>query len=188
MLVLVYVAMAIGGCLLAIVFAAFAVGHGGGGPMHHGPDAGDDGGFSLLSPMTVAILVASIGAYGLIARYGLGAGDDASVLIAVGAGIATAYGVGRTLWRATQASRASTAIPAAHFAGATGDVITAIPAGGIGEVAVIVDGQRYTSSARTADGTALAQGTPVTVVRLAGTTLLVSAAGGGQAGEARKDG
>jgi hypothetical protein len=185
MLALVYVGLAIVGLVLAIVFAGFAVGHEGGGPAHHGPDGADHGGFSLLSPMTVAILMASIGAYGLIARYGLGVGDDASVLLAVGAGVITAYVVARITWAATRAGRSSTAIAVTSLVGATGDVVTPIPAGGLGEVALIIDGQRYVGPARSVDGAALARGTTITVARMIGTTMLVSAYA---AGDTAKEG
>ena len=133
--------------------------------------------------MTVAILMASIGAYGLIARYGFGVGDDASVLLAVGAGVLTAYVVGRTAWRATRAAPSSTAIALTSLVGAAGDVVTPIPAGGVGEVALIVDGQRYLGAARSVDGLAVERGTAITVARLAGTTMLVSAQSAGEAKE-----
>jgi len=102
--------------------------------------------FPFFSPLALATLCAALGAWGLIAQFGFRLPGDESLLVA---------------------------IPAA-LAGSPAEVITPIPAGGVGEVAALVDGQRYTAPAREADGGALARGTAVTVVRMVGNTLLVT--------------
>jgi membrane-bound ClpP family serine protease len=65
----------------------------------------------------------------------------------------------------------------ADFAGAQAEVITPIPPGGTGEVAALIQGQRFTAPAREADGKELSRGSLVTVLRTVGPTLVVSAVG-----------
>jgi hypothetical protein len=168
MLDILYIVLALGG--LAFVAFAALIGIGD----HDGHDSGH---FSLFSPLTLAILFASIGAYGLIARYGAGAGETASIVLAVGGGLITAYAVGHAAFRLIASSRGSSAIPAAAFAGATGEVTVGIPVGGVGEVVVMVGSLRHSGPARSADGKAIGTGKSVTVVRLAGSTFIVEPAG-----------
>jgi hypothetical protein len=52
-------------------------------------------------------------------------------------------------------------------------VITPIPAGGIGEVAAIVKGQRFSGPAREQDGREVPRGAHVRVKAMVGTTLVV---------------
>jgi hypothetical protein len=52
-------------------------------------------------------------------------------------------------------------------------VITPVPAGGAGEVAYTIKGQREQGPARSADGSAIAKGQLVTVDRVLGSTLYV---------------
>lgn len=174
MLGLVYVALALFGC--GFILVAALTGFGGDGDAG-GADGGDGAfHFPLFSPLTLAILFASIGAYGLITRYGFGLGDTPSILIATAAGLATAYAVGNAAFRLMHSARGTSAIRAGAFEGAAGEVITGIPAGGVGEVALLLDTQRFTGPARSADGRAIARGAAVTVLRRVGATLVVRAA------------
>lgn len=129
--------------------------------------------FPFFSPLAVATLLASIGGYGLIALHGLKVGDAVSLLIAIPAAVATAYGVTYAGWRLASGSRASSVIRLAQLQGAQGEVTVPIPAGGVGEALVMVSGQRYTSQAREAEGREVPRGAAVTVVGMAGSTLLV---------------
>jgi membrane-bound ClpP family serine protease len=176
MLGAVYLILALGGAGFVIFSALTGVGDGvdGGDAADHGAEHGGDYSFSLFSPLTLAILFASIGAYGLIGRYGFGVGETASVLLAAAGGLITAYAAGLAAWKVLRGARGSSALAASAFEGASGDVITAIPAGGVGEVALLIQNQRYTGPARSADGAALERGAAVTVVRLAGSTLVVA--------------
>jgi membrane protein implicated in regulation of membrane protease activity len=203
MLTIAYIAFAVFGSGY-IVFAAFmgqlsdiggdhghAGGHDAGGHEAAG-DYGVDGGghgvakaadavassfhFPFFSPLALSTLFASIGAYGLIAQFGLRVGEGASLLISVPAAFATAYGVTYASWRLVASSRGSTTIKVGEFAGASGEVITPIPAGGVGEVAAIVGGQRFTAPAREVEGKAVPRGAHVSVVRMTGSTLVVTPA------------
>jgi membrane protein implicated in regulation of membrane protease activity len=129
--------------------------------------------FPFFSPLALATLFACIGGYGLIALYGLRVGDPASILIAIPAALVTAYLVTYAAFRIVGSSRGSSQIRLQDLAGAHAEVITPIPSGGVGEVAALVSGQRFTAPAREADGREVPRGATVTVLRMVGTTLLV---------------
>jgi membrane protein implicated in regulation of membrane protease activity len=162
-------------------------GHGDGGGHdagHYGVDgggvgkvsAGEMGGafhFPFFSPLAVATLFTAIGAWGLISRHAMGVSDGASLLIALPAAFGTAYLVTWASYKLVSSSRGSSMIRADRFAGSSGEVLTPIPEGGLGEVAAVVDGHRYTSSAREIKGRALPRGRQVRIVKMSGSTLLV---------------
>jgi hypothetical protein len=180
MLGLLYIALALGGTLFVVFSAVTGMGDGGhiGHVGHdvHGDSSEGAPHFTLLSPLTLAILFASIGAFGLITRYGFGLDDGPSIILSVIGGLGTAYVVARAAGSIIMGARGTSAIKADAFVGSRGEVITSIPVGGVGEVALLLSNQRYTSPARSADGSAIATGAAVTVVRLAGTTLVVAPA------------
>jgi membrane protein implicated in regulation of membrane protease activity len=130
--------------------------------------------FPFFSPLALSTLFAAVGGYGLIALHGLGTSEGASLAIAVPAALATAYVITYVGWRLVSSSTGSSAIRLKHLEGAVAEVITPIPAGGIGEVAAIVDGQRFASPAREATGGAVPRGAHVRVKTMVGTTLVVT--------------
>jgi membrane protein implicated in regulation of membrane protease activity len=161
--------------------------HGPGEGGHYGVDGGGHGSatadaaggaafhFPFFSPLAIATLLAALGSYGLIAQHGFGVSEGASLLVALPAALATAYGVTYLGWRLVAGSRASSVISLAQLAGAPAEVTVPIPAGGVGEAAALVSGQRYSAPAREADGREVARGAAVTVVGLVGTHLVVAA-------------
>lgn len=157
--------------------AAYGIDHGGHGSVSAG-DAGAVGfQFPFFSPLALATLFGALGGFGLIATYGFGAGDGMSLAIAGPAALATSYAVTYGAWRVMRSSSGSSQIRAQELAGAVGEVVTPIPAGGLGEVAAVVRGQRFTAPAREASGGALARGTMVTVEHFGGAALVVTARG-----------
>lgn len=145
-------------------------GHGSASAGEHGPAVFH---FPFFSPLALATLFAAVGAYGLIALQGFGTGEGASLAIAVPAAFVTAYLVTYVGWRIISSSRGSSAIRLSALEGARAEVITPIPAGGIGEVAAIVQGQRFSGPAREQDGKEVPRGAHVTVKGMVGTTLVV---------------
>ena len=133
--------------------------------------------FPFFSPLAVSTLAAAVGGYGLIAQFGLRMRGETSLLVALPAAVITAYAVTYVSWRLVHSSTGTSVISLGELAGAQGEVITPIPAGGLGEVAALVGNQRFTAPAREADGRAVARGTPVTVVRMVGTALVVTTGG-----------
>lgn len=199
MLTIAYLALSVIGCGYIVVSAFLGhlmdfgghEGHGDAGHGHGESSYGVDGSghsaisatdvagasfhFPFFSPLALSTLGASVGGWGLVAQFGLKVSDLASLTIAVPAALATAYGVTYLAWSLVASSRASSAIRLEDIVGSQGEVITPIPAHGLGEVAALVGGQRFTAPAREMGGRALDRGTSVTVVRMTGSTLIVAA-------------
>jgi len=151
-----------------------AYGAGGHGGVHATAPAAAGFHFPFFSPLALATLVAAIGGYGLIAKAALGAGDGASLAMAVPAAVLTAYGVTYVGWRLVSGSTSSSLIRLEDLAGGAAEVTVPIPAGGVGEAMAIAGGQRYAAPAREVAGLAVARGATVTIVA-AGPTLVVRA-------------
>ncbi len=130
--------------------------------------------FPFFSPLALAALFGSLGAYGLIARFGFGTGDGASLAISLPAALVTSYLVTYGAWRLVSSSTGSSQIRLADLPGARAEVLTPIPAGGLGEVAVLVGNQRFNAPAREVRGREVGRGQVVTVREVAGATLVVS--------------
>ncbi len=208
MLTLTYIVFAVAGCGYVVVSAlvghlfdfgdssgdAGADGGDGGGADDAGGHYGVDGGghgtaaaghgvhadfhFPFFSPLALATLFAALGGYGLIAQFGFHWQDSASLLFAVPAALATAYGVTYVGWRLVRGSRATSVIRTAQLAGAHAEVTTPIPAGGIGEAVAVVGSQRYAAPARESEGREVPRGAYVQVVGMVGPTLVVTVGGG----------
>jgi hypothetical protein len=194
MLTLTFIAFAVIGCgyvLLAAFLGHVSDGaaHGGhahAAESHYGVDgsghgsasaAADGAGafhFPFFSPLALATLIAAVGGYGLIAQYGLRLGEGASLLVAIPAALATAYGVTYTGWKLASGSRASSMIRLADLKGAAAEVTTPIPRGGLGEAVAWVAGQRYAAPAREITGREVPRGAAVRVVEMVGPTLVVT--------------
>lgn len=134
---------------------------------------GELGGFPALTPVTVAGFVTAFGAFGIIAREGFAADSNASVFWAAMGGIVVAVIAHFAFGYFLIAPQGSTDVRRQDIIGATGEVITPIPAEGMGEVAFVAQGGRIVYPARSADGTAIARRTPVTIVELVGTVTVV---------------
>jgi membrane protein implicated in regulation of membrane protease activity len=196
LLTLTYLGLAVlgAGYLLLSVFTGHSdtggdghadAGHAGDAHMDYGVDAGGHASasahgshaaefhFPFFSPLALATLFACIGGYGLIALHGFRTTDATSILVAIPAAVVTAYLVTYAGWRIVGSSRGSSQIRLQDLAGAHAEVITPIPKGGLGEVAALVGGQRYTAPAREAQGREVPRGAQVKVLKMVGSTLLV---------------
>jgi membrane-bound ClpP family serine protease len=197
MLTVTYIVFAAGGCLYVLIaaflghatdFVGFGhAGHAGHDGSHGHAPTGTVGEpvfhFPFFSPLALATLVAAIGGFGLIGKHGVGLSDTGSLLFALPAALATAYGVSYVAFRLVSGSRASSLIRLDQIAGSTAEVTAPIPAGGVGEAIALVAGQRYAAPAREVQGGALPRGAAVTVVGMAGPTLLVRAMPQGSPGD-----
>ncbi len=159
-------------------------GHGGAGHGGHaqghaeaGGGANDMPGFSPLSPTTLASFITAFGGFGMIFTK-----LDETSSVWISAPLATLGGLliaafvfwlFNTIFRKTQASSEGRV---AELAGQSATVITPIASGGVGEIAYVQGGSRYSGPARANDsGAAIASGTTVKIVRLVGTQFYVSA-------------
>jgi membrane-bound ClpP family serine protease len=129
--------------------------------------------FSPLSPTIIATFLAVFGGTGMIcikvfemSNYG-----SIPVALAVGLGVSTViFFAMEWIFRKTQGS---TNIESARLIGAHADVITPIPAGGVGEIAYVIRGTRQNAPARSADGKAIEGFAEVEIIRIVGSSFIV---------------
>lgn len=130
--------------------------------------------FPFFSPLALATFAGSLGGYGLIAIQGIHLTPGMSLVAAVPAAMATTYLVTYVGWRLMVSSEGSSHIQPAQLEGAIGEVITPIPPGGVGEVAAMVAGQRFSAPAREEHGLEVPRGAQIRVKALVGATLVVT--------------
>jgi membrane protein implicated in regulation of membrane protease activity len=170
--------------LLFTVVSAFAAnvfgGHeapgdlGADGHAEAGFDSGDMPGFSALSPTTIASFITAFGAFGMIlVRIEATRSPWVNIPLAMVGAMLVAGSVlalFRSIFRATQSSSESRV---GTLAGQAATIITPIPAGGVGEIAYVQGGSRYTAPAREEDGIPVAGGSTVKITRVVGTQFYV---------------
>ncbi len=141
---------------------------------HEGFGGHDMPGFSLLSPTTLAAFVTAFGGFGLIfSKIDATRGPWLSLPLSILGGLLIAtlvFGVFSRVFRATQSSSEG---HVAELFGQSATVITPIAAGGVGEIAYVQGGTRYTAAARTDDAGTGAAGEMVRIVRVAGSQFYV---------------
>ena len=172
------------GLLFAIVSAFFADVFGGHALPGHVADSHAEGGFashempgfSPLSPTTIAAFVTGFGGFGMLFNR-----LQATSHPAVSATLATIAGFGvaaavfwlfRKIFRATQSSSEGRV---AALIGSVATIITPIPQDGVGEIAYVQGGSRYTAPARAEDGRPVSGGASVKITRIVGAQFYVSA-------------
>ena len=173
------------GLLFAVVSAFFADVFGGHDVPGHVADSHAEGGFashempvfSPLSPTTIAAFVTGFGGFGMLFNR-----LPATSHPAVSAALATMAGLGvaavvfwlfRKVFHATQSSSEGRV---AALVGTTATIITPIPQDGVGEIAYVQGGSRYSAPARAEDGRAVTGGASVRITRIVGTQFYVRAA------------
>jgi membrane protein implicated in regulation of membrane protease activity len=136
----------------------------------------DDGmpGISVFSPTVITSFVTAFGGLGLILsqieatrKPWISAPLAAAGAVAVALAVLVLFS---WIFRNTQSSSES---HVASLIGTTGTVITPIPASGVGEVAYVQAGTRYTAPARDAGGDPVPNGQTVVIVRIVGCQLYV---------------
>jgi membrane protein implicated in regulation of membrane protease activity len=180
---IVYTACLALGLLFTIISAVaghFFGGHDGGGDVGTGghAEAGYDHsglpGVSFFSPTVLSCFVTAFGACGLIlsrieATRSVWVSAPLSALAGVlMAGIA--FLLFNAMFKATQSSSES---QVASLLGQTASTVSPIPANGVGEIAYVQGGSRYTAPARTEDGKEVPAGKPVRITRIVGTQYYV---------------
>lgn len=169
--------------LFSAVFSHVFDGHDAGGHTDVGSgghaDAGFDGGdgmpgMSIFSPTIIASFVTAVGGLGMIFS-----SIQATKIVWLSAPLALLGGViiaagvfwmFQALFKKTQSSSESRV---ATLFGQTATIITPIPANGVGEIAYVQAGTRYTAPARDERGEAIANGQAVRIVRIVGSQFYV---------------
>ena len=171
------------GVLFTVVSAFFAEiggGHDGHADTHGahgetGPCPHDMPGFSFLSPTPIATFVTAFGAFGLIfSKIGRTSNPWLSAALAALCGLAIAALVVFVFNRIFRATQSSSEGRVAELFGTRATVITPIAAGGVGEIAYVQGGTRYTAAARGMDEHEIPAGAEVLIVRTAGSQFYVT--------------
>lgn len=149
---------------------------GSGGHAEAGADASDMPGVSALSPTVIASFVTAFGGIGMILHQIPATRPPfISGPLSLLGGFAIAGSVLwllRQLFRRTQSSSES---KVGTLVGLTATIITPIPENGVGEIAYIQAGTRYTAPAREEHGVAVASGRPVQITRIVAAQFYVKA-------------
>lgn len=185
---MIYTACLALGLLFTIITATlghFFGGHDGGGDVGTGghAEAGYDHsgvpGISFFSPTVLACFVTAFGACGLILTHIPGTSNmwiSAPISAVAGALMALlAFLVFNAMFKKTQSSSESRV---ASLLGQSASIVTPIPANGVGEIAYVQGGTRYTAPARTENGTPVPAGRPVRITRIMGSDYFVEIVNG----------
>lgn len=147
---------------------------GSGGHAEAGIDGSDAPGVSALSPTIVCSFITAFGGFGLVFTNipALRNPWISAPLALVGGGLVASgvlFGL-RQLFRHTQGSSES---KVAGLVGATATTLSPIPENGVGEIAYVHGGTRYTAPAREENGRAVPNGQSVRITRIVGTQFYV---------------
>ncbi len=132
-------------------------------------------GFSPLSPTVLATFVTAFGGLGMVfhsipATHSPFLSAPLAMLGAF-AVAAVVFWVFNTIFRKTQGSSEGRV---ANLVGLTAVLNTSIPENGVGEIAYVQAGSRYTAPARAEDGNAVARGSTVRITRITGSEFFVT--------------
>ena len=179
---IIYTVCLVAGLLFTVVSAV--AGHLFGG--HDGGDVGTGGhaeagfddsgvpGISFFSPTVLAAFITAFGACGLILRSIPATSShwiSAPLSAVIGAVIALlVFWLFNTMFRKTESSSESRV---ATLVGQAASIVTPIPENGMGEIAYVQGGTRYTAPARAVDGKPVGAGKSVRITKIAGTQFFV---------------
>ncbi|HEV8335467.1 MAG TPA: hypothetical protein VGR67_03530 [Candidatus Polarisedimenticolia bacterium] len=133
-----------------------------------------DAGPSVFSTRIIAAFLAAFGVGGVVARY-YNLSHPATSGVGVLAGLAMSsivYQFAKLLY----SQQASSELRITGLVGTLAEVSVAIPAGGVGQVALTSRGERTEQIARSADGQAIPRSTAVVITAVSGDSLTVTPA------------
>jgi len=139
---------------------------------HGGADHG--GGPGIFTARIMASFLTAFGVGGVVARYYSLPHPAAS-----GVGVATGIVLSGLVYQFAKllySQQASSGVRMADLVGRSAEVSVAIPAGGVGQVALTFGGERSEHIARSADGRALLRGAEVVITGLRGDSVVVAPA------------
>jgi membrane protein implicated in regulation of membrane protease activity len=148
---------------------------GSGGHAEAGADSSDAPGVSFFSPIVMAAFVAAFGAFGLIfSQFETTKSPIVSAGLSVVCAVLVASSMVGLLRKLVRASDSSSESRVATLVGMGATVISPIPAGGVGEIAYVQSGSRYTAPAREESGSPVGSGTEVSITRIVGSQFYVT--------------
>jgi membrane protein implicated in regulation of membrane protease activity len=172
---LIYGAIAAFGVLLLIIMLLVGEIFGGDGDHDAAHSDTDSGGPSVVSTRVTAAFFAAFGVGGVVARYyGLSHPASSGVGVVCGLVMATiVYQFAKLLY----SQQVSSELQMTGIVGQPAHVTVAIPAGGVGQVAVTSAGQQTEHIARSDGGEGIARGTQVVIAGFRGDAVIVKPAG-----------
>lgn len=138
-----------------------------------------DGIFDVLDfgdgPLSLTTIAAFTAIFGFAAFGAVGAGATTGIAALIGAVAGVVGGAGAWwLSKLIRGAESTTTVSSSDLVGSEASVVLAIPAGGLGEVALVRHGERVSLAASAAPGIALPRGTRVRIVQtLTSTSVLV---------------
>jgi membrane protein implicated in regulation of membrane protease activity len=173
---LIFAAIGAFGLLFLLVMLFFGGGHDlhvgdmdGGHDISHAADG--EGGPSIFSSRIIASFVAAFGFGGTIGRY-LDFGYPVSSAFGIVSGVVLASVVFKFA-QILYSQQASSEVKMTSLVGMTAEVAIAIPEGHLGQISLSAAGERSTHIARSRDGKAIPQGTPVVIREIRGDYVVV---------------
>jgi membrane protein implicated in regulation of membrane protease activity len=166
--------------IISVIAGHFMGGHGdhvggSGGHAEAGADASDMPGISIFSPTVIAAFITAFGGFGLIfTQFQATSKMIVSAPLSIVSGVIVSgimYSFLASVFRHSQSSSESRV---AELAGTEASVVTPIPENGVGEIAYVVSGTRYTAPARMENGAAVPSGKLVKITRVVGTQFYVT--------------
>jgi membrane protein implicated in regulation of membrane protease activity len=150
---------------------------GSGGHAEAGADSSDMPGISIFSPTVIASFITAFGGFGIIFTE-IPATEKAfvSAPLSIFTAAVIAGGLYKFLSAIFSHTQGSSESHVAALVGTDASVVSPIPANGVGEIAYVVGGSRYTAPARVEGGAAIAAGQSVKIKRIVGTQFYVEAA------------
>lgn len=145
---------------------------------HPGGDghAGHDAGVSALSPTVIACFITAFGAFGIIlTQFRITQPPYLSAPLSIVGGFMAAAAVLQMLRQLFNRTQSSSESCVASTVGQIATTITPIPENGVGEIAYVQAGTRYTAPAREEKGRPVSSGRSVHITRIIGTQYYVTA-------------
>jgi len=165
--------------LLSAIFGELFGGHdadtvGTGGHAEAGFDHSGMPGISIFSPTVLAAFITAFGGFGMIfSKFEPTKNPWVSGPLSALCGIAIAAAVFFMFNRLFKNTQSSSEGKVAQLVGQSATITSPIPQNGVGEIAYVQGGSRYSSPARSEKGVAIAAGTPVKITRIVGTQFYV---------------
>jgi membrane protein implicated in regulation of membrane protease activity len=131
--------------------------------------------FTPLSPVSIALFVTTFGGVGLLFKK-FGFAPFVQLPVAAVSGMIVGGAVAYAFFRLTLMTQASSHARAGEEIGLEAEITVSIPNNGLGEIAYIVRGTRFTNPARTVDGKELPAHVMVRIVQQTGNTYVVQKA------------
>jgi len=163
------------------IFGHFMGGHDGadagvgtGGHAEAGFDHSGIPGISFFSPLVLACFITAFGGFGIVfSGFKPTQNVWVSAPLSIGGALCFAFLVLLLFNAVFSRAQSSSESQVATLVGQAASIVTPIPANGVGEIAYVQGGSRYTAPARTEAGTPIAAGKPVRITRIVGSQFYV---------------